>query len=80
MLRRLLCDITNMCPEAWEGLCKTAALGMALALCALALTIYADGSGGLTREQLHITYALAEAPAGLFCLAAVGVVLIESRS
>ena len=36
-------------------------------------------AAGLAPEQLHIARALSEAPAGIFLIAVLGVVLIESR-
>lgn len=79
ILKQIFCEVTNMCPTAWEALCKTAHMALATAICALMLSIHGDGTGGLSRELLHIVNTLAETPAGLFAIASVGVVLLESR-
>jgi len=75
-MRKLLCEMTNMCAPAWELLEKTALLGLNCALCALMLSIRAQDAGPAP-ELVHTAAALAETPAGLFCLAAVGVPLFQ---
>ncbi|MGE4354267.1 MAG: hypothetical protein AB7D36_09305 [Oscillospiraceae bacterium] len=76
-LKELFCDISNMCPTAWEALAKTALLALVTALCALAITIGGQAHDGLTPQMLHIVYGLAETPAGLFAIASVGVILLQ---
>lgn len=78
MLGQLLRFISELSQEAWEGLTKAAAMAFVLAICALAMMFKAQAAG-LSPEQLHIARALSEAPAGIFLIAALGVVLIESR-
>jgi hypothetical protein len=67
-----------MCAPAWELLAKTATMGLVCALCALMLSIHAQNAGP-TPALVHTAAALAETPAGLFCLAAVGVPLLQSQ-
>ena len=67
-----------MCAPAWEALCRTALLALICALCALALSIHGQNSGGLSPEVLHIVRDLSETPAGLFAIAAVGVCVLQS--
>lgn len=76
--KKTFCQITNMCPMAWEGLCKTALMAFACAFCALMIAIYGDSSGGLSRELIHIKAHFAEMPAGLLLIGAIGVCLIQS--
>jgi hypothetical protein len=76
--RKIFSEATNMCDTAWEALKKTALMALACALCALALSIHGQNAGGLPPETLHIVLSLAEAPAGLFAIAAVGVCLLQS--
>ena len=76
-LKEILCEISNMSPTAWEALSKTALLALVMVLCALAITIEGQNSE-LTPQMLHIVYGLAETPAGLFAIASIGVLLLES--
>jgi len=76
--KKTFCDITNMCPMAWEALCKTALMAFTCAFCALMLSIHGEETGGLTRQLLHIKLLFAEMPAGLFLIAAIGTSLLQS--
>jgi len=77
-IKKTFSEFTNMCPLAWEALCKTALMAFVCALCALMLGIHGQESGGLSRELIHIKNMYAEMPAGLFIIAAIGVSLIQS--
>lgn len=78
-IKKLFCSFTNMCPQAWEALEKTALLAFACVLCALMLSIQGQAQGGLTPQLLHIVRGLTEVPAGLFAIASIGVCLIQGR-
>ena len=77
-IKKTFSDFTNMCPMAWEALCKTALMAFTCAFCALIIAIHGEETGGLTRQLIHIKAIFAEMPAGLFLISAIGVPLLQS--
>lgn len=76
ILKQIFCEITNVCPLAWEAFVKTATLAITMLLCALMMTFYGQ-EHGFSSELLHIIFGLIEAPAGLFLIATIGVIFIQ---
>ncbi len=76
-LKKVFFEALGMCPSAWEVLTKTALLALVMSLCALSFSIYGEEIG-LSPQLLHITYGLAEVPAGLFLIASIGAIILQS--
>ncbi len=76
-LKKVFFEALDMCPFAWELVSKTAVLALVMSLCALSMSIHGEETG-LSPQLLHITYGLAEVPAGLFLIGSIGAMFLQS--